>query len=73
MPITVMGDATHQGLWTTAVLVREFVVFSDDVVFQPDLFKKAPWHIFIFAFGMYVQIYGLHPWGCPRCSTTIQS
>lgn len=25
-----------------------------------DLFFKAPWHIFIFAFTMYVLIYGLH-------------
>ncbi|PWK14894.1 arsenic transporter [Tumebacillus permanentifrigoris] len=28
-----------------------------------DLFQKAPWHIFLFAFGMYVQIYGLHHMG----------
>ncbi|ARU62816.1 arsenic transporter [Tumebacillus avium] len=25
-----------------------------------DLWKKTPWHIFAFAFGMYVQIYALH-------------
>jgi arsenical pump membrane protein len=28
-----------------------------------DSFTKAPWHIFVFAFGMYVQIYGLHHMG----------
>ncbi|MBL0388263.1 arsenic transporter [Tumebacillus sp. ITR2] len=25
-----------------------------------DLFRKTPWHIFVFAFGMYVQIFALH-------------
>jgi arsenical pump membrane protein len=25
-----------------------------------DVLKKTPWHIFVFAFGMYVVVYGLH-------------
>jgi len=25
-----------------------------------DLLKKTPWHIFVFAYGMYVIIYGLN-------------
>ncbi len=25
-----------------------------------DMMKKTPWHIFLFAFGMYVVVYGLH-------------
>ncbi|MDP4163511.1 MAG: arsenic transporter [Bacillota bacterium] len=31
-----------------------------------DVFKKTPWHIFIFAFNMYVIIFGLHNIGLTR-------
>jgi arsenical pump membrane protein len=31
-----------------------------------DMLKKTPWHIFVFAFSMYVIIYGLHNIGLTR-------
>ncbi|UOF89656.1 arsenic transporter [Fodinisporobacter ferrooxydans] len=34
-----------------------------------DIVKKTPWHIFLFAFGMYVIIYGLHKIGLTQFLT----
>ena len=46
--VAVIGSATLL-IWRAAVLK----------IYPGDILKKSPWHIFIFAFSMYVIIYGL--------------
>ncbi len=56
-------------IWTiaatgsAAILALRFAVLK---IGPLDVLKKAPWHIFLFAFSMYMMIYGLHHIGLTR-------
>lgn len=51
-------------LGSFVLLIWRWIVFKANPI---DVLKKTPWHIFVFAFTMYVLIYGLHNIGLTAC------
>ncbi|GER66241.1 hypothetical protein BpJC4_07120 [Weizmannia acidilactici] len=52
---------------SAAILTWRYLVLKKSPL---DVLKKTPWHIFVFAFSMYMMIYGLHHAGLTRLLAT---